>query len=178
MLAAAEGPSLALTGWAAWLVAAGALATAGLAIAQFWRKVLHPMLRVGAVIEESFPVWVSIAKQYSDNTGQETLSREIGGLAANQQTATAILQSHGAKLDTVTAQNELLGTRVQELDVKLGETRHAIIGVDAALTGADGASMTVIEKLIDTSRELVTVNEQLVEVKRNLEALLEPREGS
>lgn len=153
---AADSPSIALNGWVLWAATVGSLCTAGLAMAGFWRKVLHPMLKVGAVIEENFPVWVAIASRYGEE-GHETITAELQALSANDAIAAANSKAMLARLDSVSSKVELI-------DVKLTATRHDIIGDIAALSAVDAGATTLVEQMERTSRDLQEVRQKLAEL--------------
>lgn len=162
---AADGPTLVVSGAVTWLILAGTLATALVAIATAWRKVISPMLKVGASISESFPIWVEIASKFHTPEGQETLSTELQALVANQQIATANQQAMIAQLETVIAHGQTLDARVSAIDVKLSETRHNIIGQFATLKMSTDGATNLVEAIVKTSEDLRHVRAELAALK-------------
>lgn len=143
---AADGPQLVLDGWTVWLTFIGLACGTLVGVAAAWRKVIHPMLKVGAVIEESFPKWVAIAEQYSPEAGG-LLTAELAALATGQS----------AISDTLT---DVVG-RLEELHRYSHDMNHNIIGDLSRLGLVFGATSTVVDALGRTADRLSEMQQTL-----------------
>lgn len=162
MLAVAQaGPTVVVSGAVTWLILAGCVCTALLAMFGVWRKIVAPMLRVGVVIQENFPVWVDIASKFHTPEGAETLSTELAALNANQEVAAANQRTLVAQLQTVIAQSTTITDRVEGIDKKLSETRHDIIGSVAELGLTGDGTQTLVTAIMKVSEDLRSVHDQL-----------------
>lgn len=153
ILAAAQ-PSLEISGTVTWLLLLGTGCTALLAIWGVITKILNPMLRVAAVIEEAFPVWVGIAKEFRDEHGGERLSVELGAMAANQRATAAVAGEIAIKVDGVRSKLDENSEKLDELHEYAHTMNHDIIGEVAKLRMADGSMPTLVESILATAEEV------------------------
>ena len=148
------GPTLVVSGWVSWVLISGSIATALLAGVAFLTKIALPLANVVSQIQRDFPVWADIAEKFSDHNGGETISRELQALASNDELAAANQRAMMAQLETVI-------TQVKATDEKLSDTRHKVIGEFATLRMAAGGAATLVEAIVNTSRDLQEVRSEL-----------------
>lgn len=164
LYSAADAPEVAVSGWPAIIILVGSVSTAAVAVVAFFRKVAFPLADLVAEIRRDFPVWSDIAQQFGE-AGQETISRELRALAANDEVSAANQQIILDRLDNVIATTD-------SLDRKLSDTRHNIIGDYAALGIGATAASNLVDAIERTASRLQDVQSRL----QTLEQRLPPEE--
>lgn len=151
---------VAVPAWAAWIIAAGLVASAIAALAG-GGKLLLSLARFATALDEALPVLLDIAHNYSDEHGGEALTAELAGLARNQGFAAEnqrmiarTLDVHSAKLDAGLA-------KLDELHTYSHTMRHDLIGDVGALAATMGTATTIVDALVATAAELRQVREAL-----------------
>jgi hypothetical protein len=146
--------------WAAWTAGITAVCTAVAAVAGGARVVLS-FIRWIVAIDESLPVLVDLARNYSDEHGGEALTAELAGLARNQGLVAENQGLIATKLDVHSAKLDAGLAKLDELHAYSHAMKHDIIGDVGVLAATMGTTVTIVDALQHTADELRAVREAL-----------------